>query len=246
MLLRLLFLVAVMVGVFKLVVHFSWPESFAKTPELKEAFAQSSMPAQLKELSVDYFTVECGSWSKKTAMTIYFVKEEGRKPLSATSSRACENSGTLFAWSADGAFEAKENYKPELVFNEVHAFLEQLKVQKNAGNRFNAELAKHLEQRYAKLAQAHDASSVFFSCSTKGSPYKVVYSINGNRRSVTKELTTTCADAHQNFTVDTIRSEVADSKDVALTVHEYNAVDPKVAIAAYGEFLGAGPLRLSF
>jgi hypothetical protein len=243
MLVRLLFTMGVLWGVVKLTMWAAIPDSFAHTPVLGQAFLQSDVPARLKDLSVLHFTVDCGAWSKKTHATFYFVSEEGRAPLKVDSNRDCEGSGTLFAWSSHGTFVSKENYKPELVHSEITAMLEQSKLTKNEGNRFNVELAKKFEGQYANLALSHVATSVFLHCEEKGRPYEAIYYLNGGRHKVVKDLKTTCAGAHQNFTVRAIRSEAAAAKDISLTVHEYNKVDPQVAFAAYGEFLGDGPIK---
>lgn len=230
-------MIAFIFGLYKLATAHTFPDKISEMPLLTKAYVQSDLPARLTDLSIRYFEVECGSWSKKTQGTIHFVDKEHRRPLEVNGSQSCGQSGALFSMTPE-SIRAKENFKPELVFAEINDLL----AKKNTGNRFNTELAHQLQAQFSDLAQKREVPSVFFHCDEPGQPYSFVYYKNGGRYKVSETLKTTCKVAHQNFDVDMESDPVA----VHFTVHEYNAVDAATVTAVYAEFLGAGPTKSMF
>lgn len=236
---RLVFMLAFIFALYKLATALA-PDKLVEMPLLTKAYAQSDLPSRLTDLSIDYLEVECGFWSKTTQGTIYFVDKEHRRPLEVEGSRSCEQSGELFGVTPK-SIGAKENFKPELVFSEINDLLAKSKLQKNTGNRFNAELAQQFQTQFSDLAQKRQVRSVFFHCEEPGQAYSYVYWENG-RHKISETLKTTCKVAHQNFDVDM----ESDPAAVRFTVHEYNAVDAATVTAVYGEFLGVGPTKNMF
>jgi hypothetical protein len=237
---RLIFIGVFLFALFKLATAIVPSDRYVDTPLLSAAYKKSDLPARLTDLSIDYFEIACSSWSKKTQGTFYFVDKEHRRPLEVKGSHSCEEPGALFGGSPKD-IGARENYKPELAFAEINDLLAKSKLQKNTGNRFNAELAQQFQNQYSELAQKRQVSSVFFHCDEPGQAYSYVYWKNG-RHKISETLKTTCKVAHQNFDVDM----ESDPAAVRFTVHEYNAVDAATVTGVYGEFLGAGPTKNMF
>jgi hypothetical protein len=238
---RLLFIGAISFLGFYAITTLVPSERYVDTPLLTDAYKKSDLPERLKDLSVEYFEVACSGWSKKTQATFYFVDKEHRPALKVKGSHSCEQSGALFGGSLKD-IDAKENYKPELVFAEINDLLAKSNLQKNTGNRFNSELAQQFQKQYSELAQKRQVGSVFFHCEEPGEPYSYVYYQNGGRHKISETLKTACKVAHQNFDVDM----ESDPAAVRFTVHEYNAVDAATVTAVYGEFLGVGPTKNMF
>jgi hypothetical protein len=224
-------------------------ERLPNAPNLEQAVVQSPLPQRLAGLSITEFELVCDSWSQKVGASFEFVFEEGRKPVWVPGSRSCEKSGTLVRWSRwnqGASLTARENYKPELVISEVDALVSKAGLQKNAGNRNAPEIAKQLHQAYAKLLLDKGVRTVEFRCNKAEVPYQYAYSSHDQRHRVTKELKMPCRGAHQNFDVVVDNLDASQPNDLLVLVHQYNAVDPDAVVAAVGEYLDAGPVKMRF
>lgn len=221
-------------------------EGLTRKAVLERSFQETGSRAVLVDAGVVSATLVCDKTTKKVTGTFEFTELDGRAPVVVAGETSCEIPGNLFRWYASGTVLARENYKADLIDHGLGQLLAKVKLTPTVVNLDNEAAARQLAEQYWPAIHAMDLVRATFDCPAAGENYRYVAYVD-RREYRSGKLAARCASAHHNFTVGWRQAVFPGSEGKpALKVESYNGIPDAAIAAAFGEFVGAGPVVSKF